>query len=624
MKTEFRPSISGPYDFQHVSHTDQGHFQSLNKVSKLELVHEFTAVQEQQAPADEIKGIAVSDLPSTESSPSAGIPPASPTSSTLPALPTTPPRPAPPPKDTVSTVPKTPDVRMSRSTENFSRPTRSPVATRFNVSPIHELDMKPTSGSPVSVLETVPPSPFGGWVEETFDKLALVTSSRRESATSGQVSDKPLPPPPSIVHAVSTNDESALPMPTTPLPDLPAAGNPFMPESKDESIGYMTQGLLMPHRVSLRHAQSFPTTKLARRRSQSSGDIPFVSSFASTTALPTSGRRSRRISIGLKKIDIEDWEDAIDYAWDHPLDLEDDLGVPPFEENSLAKTPASRPESFLVVHQAPSAPVSQPTTPLMMQGPTKPLPTPGPTKSLPAIPHYSGKVSLRGLGIRQNAAQLPAAEQSHNRLSKRESYVMPPVHPMLPALRREPGSPMSKSSSQESIILSIASSIMGTHRSSNSSTSLSDFSSTFASFEDKSETLLPTRFETQPAIVHQTATTTHGIAVPTESPTSNTSDSSQETVKSEVAPALPTQAPSLPPVEEMPLSPLKRVRTTSISAAAVPNRTSSVAASAAGRATRSRSNTLTHKQRYNPSRASYSLFPTAQAPPPPAPATTTS
>ena len=60
-----RPNISGPFGFQHVTHTDQGQFQSLNSTTSTELVCEFNAVQTAQSPAGQIKGISVDDLPAS-------------------------------------------------------------------------------------------------------------------------------------------------------------------------------------------------------------------------------------------------------------------------------------------------------------------------------------------------------------------------------------------------------------------------------------------------------------------------------------------------------------------------------------------------------------------------------
>lgn len=604
-----------------MSHTDQGHFQSLNKVSKLDLVQEFTAVQESQTPAVELRGIAVGDLPSssTTSAGSGVSPPLSPTSSIVPDLPSTPPRPAPPPKDNVPPPPKTPDVRLSRSVENFSRPTRSPIRSGFEISTVPESPAPVPDTARVSILDTIQQSP-SGWAEETFDRLADVTASHRQSLASTQLLDKPLPHAPTIVHAVSTNDESALPLRNTPLPELPqlpiTSIGVIAPVPKDE---VPFQELPSSHRISLRHAQSFPTAKLLRRRSQSSGDIPFASSFTAPTSYTSSPSKTKRISIGIKKIDIEDWENAIDYAWDHPLDMEE-VGVPAFDSpTAYAQTPPSPPESFLVVSQPPSEPVTQPSTPLMMQAPNRPLPTPDTSKRFSTLHRPSSKLSLQGLGIAATAPQPQATDQKgpFDTMSKHESLVVPHSIPKIPVLRREPSSPISKSSSQESIILSIASSIMGTHRSSNSSTSLGDVSN-LASIEDENESDAPR---------DQSRHTASDNDMPPKSATprpsddsnrsGNTSDGSQETVKTDIIPEAPTNAPPPPPPEQAPV----HVRTTSIPRANVPNRTSSIAAPTMtkGPAARARSNTLITRPRYNPSRVSYSLFPSAQPPTPSTP-----
>jgi hypothetical protein len=203
-------------------------------------------------------------------------------------------------------------------------------------------------------------------------------------------------------------------------------------------------------------------------------------------------------------------------------------------------------------------------------------------------------VPLQGLGI----DSYRSATGAHVAEDADHDFVSKPPSLRIPAIRREPGSPMSKSSSQESIILSIASSIMGTHRSSNSSTSLSDFSH-LANIDD--EMFRPSD------VTHRGADNAEG----------NTSDSSQDTVTTEPKSG---HAPSM----EFPSSSeskttwgiQQRGRGISLSLVNVPNRSSSIAALHSPIAgTRQRSSTF-NGGRQKGTRTSYSLFP--PAPPTPA------
>ncbi|PVH86941.1 hypothetical protein DL98DRAFT_406677 [Cadophora sp. DSE1049] len=58
-----RHFISGPYNFQHVTHTRQDHLPDLGRTSRTELVSEFSAIRASQAPTHgELKGIRAEDL----------------------------------------------------------------------------------------------------------------------------------------------------------------------------------------------------------------------------------------------------------------------------------------------------------------------------------------------------------------------------------------------------------------------------------------------------------------------------------------------------------------------------------------------------------------------------------
>ena len=593
-----KPNISGPFGFQHVTHTEQGQFQSLNSATRTELVSTFSALQNDQAPATEIRGIAVADLPSSPGANTSHevtqLP--SPTSSIMPDLPNTPPRPAPPPKDDPLPRRRSPNIRLSRSVENFSRPTRSP-AFGADISPISETGPENDHDPDGSGLPSAPPSPLS-WADATNETLSSI-SSRRQSIAPLHLLDKPLPappttaPPPQLVHAVSTADDSALPLRTAPLPDLPQISNHGVEQHGGmRSPAPVDARPPTPRRSSLRHMQTFPSPKAARRRSQSSGEMTLgsvlVSAALASSLVSQMPKPKRRTSVGIKKIDIEGWEDAIEYSWDHPADLDDDFYAGFDQPVAMEGPPVAEDGTLRVARRnTMNRPVPLTLTPVIEQESSQRLfddpqlqsPTTGYPSKEPSAP------SLHGLWIeafRPTTAIQDEGGFIPDRESKTDSL-------RIPASRRDPAATLSKSSSQESIILSIASSIMGTHRSSNSSTSLGDLSHVAKNEDDNN-------------CQHESAE-------------GSISGSSQETVTTEPQ-SVSTPATEFPsPLNSNNSSPAhKRERGTSFSRVQVPNRTSSIAAAnPMPMGPRQRSTTLNGRPKnIRTSHSSYSLFPSAQ------------
>ncbi|RMZ83643.1 hypothetical protein DV738_g1058, partial [Chaetothyriales sp. CBS 135597] len=615
-----KPSISGPYGFQHLAHTGQDEFNSMNKALKPDPLTTITTVPEGEVLVDEADTVTASDCSVSKDqpvadakspivpSPAKALPPPPPPTEELPS-PTKALPPPPPtaeelsvgdtevsrPQETSCTLP------ASRSVENFSRLTRSPVASTSEFPPASEYIPPQLSGRPESAsLESL-----SNWAEETVGKLVSVSDARHRSTGLPQILEDSASQPPVIVHAVSTRDESAVSLSNSALRDsLPVTGHVAEPNTNSMHELDFDQELDHPGGL-LRHSQSFPTTMVPRRRSQSSSDIPLISSFAEIASPSPTTIKSVRISIGLKRIEVEDWEDAIDYAWDHPLDMEEDPGFRDMDSYSAEKLPASRAESFLVVRQPSYDSTSQPATPLMMmQAPNKPLPVPNPLRRVPTLHEPNTNASLQGLGIAPTAPVLhnPAIDilpgsprGSFGELLDRRSATG----------RAVPDSPMSKSSSQESIILSIASSIMGTCRSSNSSASMGDIGM-LKCLDDETGDLS--------SRTASTAVATKSVQMPPDTLESNDSDGSQDTIISEATPAVHASAFRPVSTEDQSQTTVRTMRSASISEAFVPRRSSSITGRTSGKTTgtRSRSSTLTSRQRHTASRASYSLFPTVQ------------
>ncbi|KAK5065075.1 hypothetical protein LTR84_000910 [Exophiala bonariae] len=569
-----KKSISTPFAFQHLTHADQGQFQSLDGLTRTQLVSDFDSVRAEQQAEETVRGIPVTDIQQVQSVVEIdAVEPTSPTTDAIPLLPTTPPRPQPPPKDGLKSPYSPSDFRMSRSMENFSRPTRLSV-TASDVSPPFRSDARLSSLGP---------------------------------NTRTSVFGKPLPLLPDVVHAVSTGDDIALPLPTAPLPSPPnvLAG---VPEEEERAADAVSSSPILPNPLRTSTGSGGQSRSLKnKRRSQSSGELQFDAAFNNvmlmmkeqkrpTTALtpdPSVTITKKRISIGVKPIEIEDWEDAIDYSWDHATDLEE---VAQQHSSDSAVITESKPstglnEKYLIIEQANMEEASSSaSTPLMMQA----YPTVGrhfiDTKLASASSKSDDEPSspLLGLGI-ASLPHVPTVSLAAN------NFVSPTVDPnhfdpcisFSSTLSRTPNSTMSKSSSQESIILSIASSMMGTQRSSNSSTSLSDFAH-LANFGDSMEKL--------------------DIRGSTSSIDTRNRDGSQDTIREGSQPSPTT---STMPNDIFATTAKRHDRVASASQITIPERKSSIPGTEGSKTPgRRRANTANSRPRRN-TRVSYSLFPAA-------------
>ena len=572
-----KTTISTPFAFQHLTHADQGQFQSLDTVTKTQLVSDFDNIQAEQEPEDSVRGIPVADIhPVLPAADVDTVEPTSPTTDAIPLLPTTPPRPQPPPKDGLMSPYSPSDFRMSRSMENFSRPTRLSVAA---------VDVSPPSGS-----------------EARLSALSPITRT--------SVLGKPLPLLPDMVHAVSTIDDIALPLPTAPLPSPPKVLE-GVPEEEERPTDVITTPAIptTTPRSSRGHIKPSPPLS-QRRRSQSSGEIQFDAAFNNVMLMMKDQGRSgaavspeskvatnrKRISIGVKPIDIEDWEDAIDYSWDHATELEEVAEELSSDSTitSGANAPTSLGEKYLIVEQGTAEDASSSaSTPLMMQA----YPNATWEFSHASLGSSSSRNDeepsspLLGLGI-ASIPPVPTVSLTANDSIDRsgDTSRFNSMASFSSSMSRTPNSTMSKSSSQESIILSIASSVIGTQRSSNSSTSLSDFAH-LANFGESMEKL--------------------DIRGSTSSIETRNRDGSQDTIReeSQSSPAT-TSMPDHSDIFGIPAK--KHDRVASTSQITIPERKSSIPGMEGSKTPggRRRANTANSRPRRN-TRVSYSLFPSA-------------
>ncbi|KEF61575.1 uncharacterized protein A1O9_03143 [Exophiala aquamarina CBS 119918] len=573
-----KKSISTPFAFQHLTHADQGQFQSIDTVTKTQLASDFDCIQAEQQAEDSVRGIPLADLravlPGVEVD---TVEPTSPTTDAIPLLPTTPPRPQPPPKDGLMSPYSPSDFRMSRSMENFSRPTRLSV-TASDVSPPSRSEVRLSAFSPI---------------------------------TRTSVLGKPLPLLPDVVHAVSTIDDIALPLPTAPLPSPPKVLEGVL-EEEERPVDCLSSSPLLAAtpRSSRAQVKASPSPR-HKRRSQSSGEVQFNAAFNNVmlmmkaqsqpraTASPDTKVRTakKRISIGVKPIEIEDWEDAIDYSWDHATDLEEVTEEPSSDSTIASQTnaPTSLGENYLIVEQGTVEETSSSaSTPLMMQAYPNTTRQSSHTSLASSLSKSDEEPSspLLGLGI-ASLPPVPTVSLTANDpvdASVGDAGRFDPLESFSPTMSRTPNSTMSKSSSQESIILSIASSVIGTQRSSNSSTSLSDFAH-LANFGDSMEKL--------------------DLRGSTSSIETRNRDGSQDTIRegSQSSPTIGTM-PVHSDICDIPGK--KHDRVASASQITIPERKSSIPGTEGSKIPggRRRANTANSRPRRN-TRVSYSLFPSA-------------
>ncbi|KAK5325208.1 hypothetical protein LTR70_002588 [Exophiala xenobiotica] len=587
---ELRNKISAPFDFQHVTHTEETQFAGLNRIEEAELVNQFTDVVTCQSAAPGLRGIEVSDIGTTagcyhaltaDISSNELNPP-------LPQLSSTTTRPTPPPKDEVAE-----DCIVSGASAG------KPTATSRCWGP------RSPGFSPKGVLAAV------DLALARADQSTPPRSARgqtRVAANDGDLNAKPLPDLPitptevPIIHAVTTEDNTARAMIAAPLPTPPVGISPAL-EGAYASGEPLHQG----QKSSLglpRHMSLYPSTKASMPNLLSvdrlSATPKALSRHHSDVALSQQARiapaplRSCDSRMSFAAIDTMDWEDAVDEAWDDVNEANDSAMDTSFSSFNSA---------FSVnVDEA----ISAASTPLMM-APSRPLPALPSQRASPSNgvkSHQLGSVQedeqqteLSGLGICSCPPAAPAAllpnfsRSSSTSLLRRRSSMCYGSNESL-----------TRSSSQESIILSIASSFIETQRSSKSSVCAEDL-------------LTLSKAQRQPipvsSVPGQDGQTLEETTSKKARPESGCLPSDILEQLTKVSATLSSQEAAeaqdtVPPVPPMPQHKYSKLSPK----VAVPERRSSVTASG-----RNRSNTTGARPRQS-ARISYSLFPTAMPTPP--------
>ncbi|EFQ28632.1 hypothetical protein CGRA01v4_07132 [Colletotrichum graminicola] len=330
--------ISGPYNFQHVTHTKRDHLPDLQRGSRAELVTEFSAIRAGQRPTTgQPRGFEVEDLHFANFSSEAlhtqrataptSEPRAEPSSRPLiltrrlakrtrsqEQLRPSPPRPAPPrpPRSPIREEPMSPTLPASPPPPPRSS---SRIATRYTASQdsIATTDSNPerpqTSGG-----SQHPGAPFDLGAEAVEPPVAA-----QGIPSSGEGLEAPADPP--FSHAITTPDDAAWPLTASTsfscegaLPDVPEEEEQYVPPGD-------SCGSLPSTRSSLRGSQSVPVLrKLAQTQDESerplSGASDTLGSFDMSAA-----------QIALQEVlETEEvaeasrpanWEDDIDYCYEH-------------------------------------------------------------------------------------------------------------------------------------------------------------------------------------------------------------------------------------------------------------------------------------------------------------------
>lgn len=483
-REELKRTISEPFDFQHVTHTDRVFLKSIERVPKTELVGEFSALRFGQASKPQLRGIRAEALPPPKT---ANTSPTSPVTKPEldidPSLPQTPPRPTPPPKDETGPLSPVQCMRTSRSVDSFSRPSTSSSISQ--VTPPRRLSsrraLQPSLTSPLCSLGAYVHSPSNSIHGHVADSVEDCVNCKGINI----VEDKPLPELPPV-HALTTSDDSARHLRSVPLPRAPMdlADVPEEDETKRQSV-------IEP--------------QLRIRPVTGSEPIDIQSAVDSNTASKGALQDDIVIPMSNRTFVVDDWDDAIDDSWDYPSNhgaiasqcsSSMTAQVATFVDKAMTRLAAPEQSAMSNRHEAES-PSAKSLPQELTQSSDRPSELSFSTCDI-SPPKGSASSPLLGLGIELQHAYpkdldpcttpTPAVMTMASEVKERESSLTASFNSDFSAV-----SGISKYSSQESIIWSIASSIVGTQRSSNSSNSLleqlPDYSHTTKPTDDLKEAL---------------------------------------------------------------------------------------------------------------------------------------
>ena len=310
--------ISGPYNFQHVTHTRPDHVSKLESVSRMELASEFSALRASQAPTSgELKGIRTQDLHFENFS--------SEELNAVDEFPKTSPR----HERRVlrkSVSPPQPQrfVNYTKSVDNLRspplRPPRSPLSPTCPVA----LPAR-TSSRTASILF------------DTFDPLSTTTTIERPPPMNGGFRRPapfglpPRPPPPPSWSEQQQESFSDQPMSnmTTTLSDeawplaAPVGNFGELADVQEEEEDYpgSRRSRISTTSAELRASQSVPALRL--RSYEQATDRPETSLSTTLGRSPSSGTMTARKSPLTPGFSFsDDWEKDVDYCYEHEMEAD--------------------------------------------------------------------------------------------------------------------------------------------------------------------------------------------------------------------------------------------------------------------------------------------------------------
>ncbi|KAI9888860.1 MAG: hypothetical protein M1814_006210 [Vezdaea aestivalis] len=459
-------TISRPYNFQHVTHTDSRAFPNLDRTSPNELASEFSAVRASQLPNREVRGFTVQSISRKR--------------------------------------PRVSNRSSSSASDNgfntFLSDTSSPAESQHTITP---------ALSPRNSLAVVPPP-------RTSSRQAQTLSYETEHAqatphASGSIdcmlfrTRTPSPEDDSTPHAVTTPDDSAWPL-KAPVFGSAGPGLADVPEEEEGSNSRRNSLQNLRQTQSLGDMQAMlnafdteaPATALQppTRPRSAVGDSPYLPSE------PRHVENPERFSLGFRSSEAC-WEDDIDYCYDHALEADcdydwdrfsddndrDNASVSAFGENAVLE---SRPSASKPTEWSDDARAFRPSLLVPTYTPGVDPPSAVSTKSISTASdsiqtptssrafQYSRPISYASTVFKESdgftlSPSLLIPADFKDQLLSQSSYEEiigsdKNPYPMFEAVEI-PRSPLSQSASQESMVPSRNSSL-ARHRPSNSDGSL--------------------------------------------------------------------------------------------------------------------------------------------------------
>ncbi|TDZ23841.1 hypothetical protein Cob_v002798 [Colletotrichum orbiculare MAFF 240422] len=346
--------ISGPYNFQHVTHTRRDHLPDLQRGSRAELVTEFSAIRAGQRPTTgSLKGIDVEDLhfsnfssealPQHRQEDAAATDPRSEFTLSRPPVISRQSRPASAPRRSIKHTRSQEQLRSNATRPAPPRPPRSPI-NEDAAAPPSPPAASPRTASRVSALHRDSDSPditttverprTSGGLPQTAPSMAETETSETPVPTLDLLSEESaleVMTDPRFSHAITTPDDAAWPLTASTsfsyemaLPDVPE-------EEENHALPKHDRASLISTNSSLRGSQSVPVLrKLARTQvvvdeterppSGASDTLGTMDLYAAQAAI----ERALEEEEALDAFHRASWEDDIDYCYEHEVEADCD------------------------------------------------------------------------------------------------------------------------------------------------------------------------------------------------------------------------------------------------------------------------------------------------------------